>query len=232
MLRNSIILGCTVLIFTFVFATCKHPLPEPLAPVAGIPGSTGRPCNIDSVYFANDILPLLNASCATSGCHDAATKKDGVQLTDYDHIMEYIDPGDPSGSKLYKVIIRTDKDRMPEPPNPPLTDAQKAKIQKWIQQGARNNVCDRCDTSDARYSTAVKTILENKCKGCHNPAVFNAGIDLSSYSGTQAAALNGKLYGAISWSSGFSAMPKGGYKLPGCEITTIRKWIDSGAPNN
>ena len=46
------------------------------------------------------------------------------------------------------------------------------------------------------------------------------------------AAISGKLYGALSWSNGFMAMPQGGSKLPDCNINKIKSWIDAGAANN
>jgi hypothetical protein len=55
---------------------------------------------------------------------------------------------------------------------------------------------------------------------------------MSSYATDRAIALNGKLYGSISHASGYSAMPKGTSKMTACQLATIKKWIDSGSPNN
>jgi hypothetical protein len=48
----------------------------------------------------------------------------------------------------------------------------------------------------------------------------------------QTVALNGKLFGAVNHSSGYSSMPKNGNKLPQCKIDEIRIWITNGALNN
>ena len=224
-----------LILILFTLSACKHQIPIDTSNdngLAGIPGSSGRVCSPDSVYFANDIFPLISSTCAMSGCHDAFSRKDGVDLTSYSKIKMYVSPGNAGGSKLYKVIVATNGDRMPPPPMPAWTSSQIALLAKWINQGAANNVCDKCDTTDFKYSTAIKQIMQNKCQGCHNPAQPGGNIDLSTYAGVKAVADNGKLYGSIIWMAGFSPMPKGGIKMPDCEIRQIKKWIDAGRLNN
>ena len=228
--------GVIIVLSTVLFLACKHELPFPpgVVPVAEVanPGSSGKTCSADTVYFANEIQPLLNSSCAMSGCHDAVTHAEGINLGTYLGTLKIVSPGRPSDSKLYSVILETGGDRMPPPPAPALTATQIAKIQKWISQGAVNNVCDQCDTTNFKFSTAIKPLMDNKCVGCHNSASLGGNIDLSSYAGVKSAAVSGKLYGSITWSNGISAMPKGGVKMPDCEISQIKKWIDAGTPNN
>lgn len=74
--------------------------------------------------------------------------------------------------------------------------------------------------------------MQNNCTGCHNPASLGGGIDLSTYTTVKASVTSGRLWGTINWTAGFSAMPKGGNKMPACQITQIKKWIDAGALNN
>ena len=236
MLIKSVVVRIHVsMLLMVLLGACKHQIPVDTSNnngLAGIPGSSGRTCSPDSIYFANEIFPLISSTCAMSGCHDAATRKDGVDLTSYSKIRSYVVPGKSAESKLYKVVILTNGDRMPPPPMPAWTSDQIAILAKWINQGAANNVCDKCDTTDFKYSTAIKQIMQNKCQGCHNPALLGGNIDLSTYAGVKAVADNGKLYGSIIWTAGFSAMPKGGVKMPECEIRQIKKWIDAGSPNN
>lgn len=175
---------------------------------------------------------MINAGCAMAGCHDAVSHKEGLNLTTYKGILKIVSPRNASGSKLYKEIIRTGKDRMPPPPMPAMATDQLAKIQKWINQGAVNNVCDKCDTTDFKYSTAIKPLLATKCVGCHNSASLGGGVDLATYAAVKTSALSGKLLGSVKWTAGISAMPKGGAKMPDCEITQIQKWINAGTPNN
>jgi Planctomycete cytochrome C len=219
-----------------VYLSCKH---EPLAPDPNSdpnnpnnPGNTGRECSPDTIYFGNTIQPLINSTCATPGCHDAITQEEGLNLSTYAGIRKIVEPGNAASSELFKEIIRTDNERMPPPPKPRMTNDQILLIQKWINQGVKENACDACDTSNFKYSTAINPLLQNKCVGCHNPNSLGGGIDLSTYNVVKRVADNGQLYGSIAWLTGYAKMPKGGIKLPDCEILQVKKWIDAGALNN
>lgn len=215
-----------------IFFACRHEIPEKNAEIITPPPTT-NPCSPDSVYFVNEIMPIISSNCTKSGCHDVASHKDGVILTSYAYIMKYVAPGNASRSKLYTVINRTDNERMPPPPMPAIPQDQKNKIYKWINQGAPYNYCiGNCDTNIFSYSGAVKNTIQNKCVGCHNPASLGGNVDLSTYNSVKTEALNGKLYGSITQQSGFAAMPKNSPKLSDCEIKQIQKWISVGTPNN
>jgi hypothetical protein len=220
------------LVVTALLLACTHETTNPNSP-SNTP-TVSTTCSPDSVYFVNEVLPIINSNCAMSGCHDAATRADGVQLTSYSTIMKYIKAGNAADSKLYKVIIDTDPgDRMPPPPRSPLTAAQIAKIQKWINQGAKNNSCgSSCDANVFTYSGAVKTMLDTKCVGCHSSTNPGGNINLSTYASVRTVALNGKLYGSIAHQTVFSPMPKNSAKLSDCEITQVQRWIAAGALNN
>jgi mono/diheme cytochrome c family protein len=230
----AILLAATIL---FLIA-CRHEILYPGTGSGGGTGGGGNPpptsaCSADSVYFVNQVMPLISSNCTMSGCHDNITQADGVILTTYTSIMKYVKAGDAANSKLYKVIIKTNGDRMPPPPMPPFTAAQKALIQKWINQGAKNNSCAAaCDTTVFTYSGAVKSIMDAKCAGCHNPANLGGNIDVSTYNAVKAVALNGKLYGSVAHQAGYSPMPKNSAKLSDCEIKQIQKWVNNGALNN
>ncbi|HAN64951.1 MAG TPA: hypothetical protein DCQ34_01015 [Chitinophagaceae bacterium] len=219
-------------------ASCKH---EPDGLVNNPPGNnpppTGgeQPCSADTVYFQNQILPLLISSCAKSNCHDAATRQDGIELTSYATIMATGDvrPGNPNGSDLYEVLNETDPSKiMPRPPSTPLTAAEKQLIFRWIQQGAKNNACNDCDSSQFTFSATIQPLVNSNCRGCHNPNFQSAGLDLSTYNNIRSIALNGKFMGTITHAAGFPAMPRGAAKLSDCRIAQVRKWIEAGAPNN
>ena len=220
-----------------VLNACRHEILNQNNSGGGAGSGTTPPatanCNPDSVYFVNAIMPLVSSNCTMSGCHDNITHADGVNLTTYNNIMRYVVPGNAANSKLYKVIVKTDGDRMPPPPMPAMTTVQKALIQKWINQGAKNNNCiASCDTAVFTYSGAVKTIMDNKCTGCHNPGNLGGNIDVSTYNALRVIALNGKLYGSVAHQVGFSAMPKNSAKLSDCEIRQVQKWITAGSSNN
>ncbi|HLG41443.1 MAG TPA: c-type cytochrome domain-containing protein [Chitinophagaceae bacterium] len=228
----------TILLFIVpaIFFACRHEILDNSGNSGngnggGVPPAVST-CSPDTVYFVNEIMPIISSNCTMSGCHDNITHAEDINLTTYSNIMRYVVPGNASSSKLYKVIIKTDGDRMPPPPMAPLTTEQKSKIQKWINQGAKNNNCiGSCDTTVFTYSGAVKNIINNNCAGCHNPSSLGGNIDLSAYNGVHTAALNGKLYGSIANQPGYSPMPKNS-KLSDCEIRQIQKWIAAGSLNN
>lgn len=100
------------------------------------------------VSFSVDVLPLLTASCGGSGCH-VGQRTSGVELTNYDRIMTSVGdqygraivvPHDAANSPLVDKI-RPQPDvglRMPFG-RAPLTADQIARIEAWIEEGARNN---------------------------------------------------------------------------------------------
>jgi len=230
-MRKLNFIAATFIIAVLV-ATCKH---EPLLPV----GTSASPvisvnCNPDSIYFANTILPVMSSNCAMSGCHDPVAHKEGLVLNNYSGILRIVQPGNASASKLYRVITTSNADDvMPPPPHARLTSADITSIQKWINQGAKNNQCFAdCDTTVFTYSGAVSPILNTYCKTCHNAYSLNGGIDLSNYASVKAIATSGRLMGSINHAPGYIAMPRGGNKLQDCNIIQIQKWIDSGMPNN
>ena len=220
-----------------ISVSCKHqngeipdPNPNDTLPVA-------QPCDPDTVYFVNTILPLLQSGCAMSGCHDAASAADGVVLTDYSRILSTAEvrPGDPDESKLYKVITDDEpEDRMPPPPRMAFTAEQIAQIRTWIQQGAKNNACkeDGCDSVNVSFASHIFPVIQNQCMGCHSGNNPSGGILLTNHSQIAAIATNNnRLLGAVKHLPGYSAMPPSG-KLDACNIAKINKWINDGTPNN
>ena len=215
--------------------SCKHPYGDLSDSVTQI-GDTSTPCDATKIYFQQQVLPILVSNCAMSGCHDDATHKEGVVLTSYQKVMATTEvrPGNPGNSKLYKVIVDPDPgDRMPEPPQNPLTQQQIQVIYAWIQQGAQNLVCENmCDSSLFTFSGAIQPLIQSKCQGCHSGVNAQGGIDISTYQLLKAKVIDGKLWGSINQLPGYSPMPKNGAKLSDCEIKQFQKWIAAGSLNN
>lgn len=196
-------------------------------------------CDPDVVYFESQVLPILQSSCAISGCHDAATAEDGVVLTSYEKVMQTgeIRAGNPRDSELYEKLVENDKDeRMPPPPRERLPQEQIDLIAKWITQGAKDLTCNDdsgvCNTENVGFAATVQPIINTHCRGCHSGGSPSGNVNLSTYSGIAAVANSGRLYGAIAHQPGFIAMPQGGAKLSQCSIDQVKNWIDAGAPNN
>lgn len=239
-LKLDMLLAGLVFLITLILlmTSCKHDPLEEVQPNAGGETSNGGnynqvPCDSDSVYFQNTILPLIISNCAKSGCHDANTHEEGLVLTSYDSIYELVEAGYPLNSELIEVITESDPDDlMPPPTSDTLTSAEINTISRWIEQGANNNSCvGNCDTTNVTYSAKIAPLIQQKCTGCHNSTTASANINLTSHAGLRAIALNGRLMGSVSHTAPYKRMPPGG-KLPSCEIDMIRIWIDAGAPNN
>ncbi len=199
-------------------------------------GGTGHPCDPDTVYFQNEVLPLIISSCATTDCHDKLTEEQEILLVDYASIIKYgkIRPGEPEESELYEKIIKTDDDdRMPPPPKAPLTSEQKDIIWIWIKQGALNNSCDEdCDTTNVTFSETIWPTIETNCFGCHSGPQPSGGVSLVDYTSVAAVANNGKLFGTINHDQGFVPMPRNAPKLSACKVEQVKIWIEDGTPNN
>ncbi|MBL0357794.1 MAG: hypothetical protein IPP72_13315 [Chitinophagaceae bacterium] len=209
--------------------SCKHEIPfTPIDPSDTI-AVNGAVC------FQSDILPVFQSYCAKSGCHDAGSREEGYQLDTYANIVSKgVRAGNAGGSKIYEVLVESGNDRMPQPPENPLTASQINLIARWINEGARNtsNCSSACDSSQFTYAAKVKPILQTNCLGCHSGVAASGGyIPLDTYDGVKEQALFGTLYISINH-TGTYPMPKNGAKLSDCKIAVVRKWIESGAPDN
>lgn len=89
-----------------------------------------------------------------------------------------------------------------------------------------------CDTTNVSYAQFVAPLMASNCNGCHSEAAPSGNVVTSTYAGLKASVNSGQLRKAINHESGASAMPKGGNKLPACELLKIDAWIASGAPQN
>lgn len=205
---------------------CKHE-PE-IPPIIEDNTIALEPCDSDTSYFYNDVVPILVNNCAFSGCHSA------VSLSSYSDIVNIGDvvPGDTSMSFIYQVITSNNPNvRMPRPPNAPLTQEQKDVIAKWILQGAKPNACNDCDINKFKFNANVLPIIVKNCEGCHSRFNPTSGISLATHLQVKAQADNGKLLGSLNHQMGYSSMPPSG-KMPDCQITVIEKWINNGAQND
>jgi hypothetical protein len=237
------------LILSFiVFVSCLNDKNSPLAyqPIVVDTTTATNPvlpagpavtsCSPDTVYFHQTILPLITSNCAMSGCHDAISHKEGVNLTDYTNIMREVKVASPTSSDLYKCLIETGDERMPPAPAAEFSLANKGLVLKWIQQGAKNNSCVatavNCDTTSVSFSATVFPTLKTYCTGCHSGTTPSAGIDLNSHAAVKVYAANGKLMGSINHATGYKPMPSSTSKLGTCEISQIKAWVAEGTLNN
>ena len=90
-----------------ILAGCEH---EPFEPIVEEldenPIDTTLNCFEDTVYYKEDIQPIIDGNCSMSDCHDAVTKSDGIDLSSYDRVINTgeIKPMDPDGSEFYTSL--------------------------------------------------------------------------------------------------------------------------------
>lgn len=219
------------LILAAAFGSCKHD--PPFDPTQH---SVTDNCDPDTVYFVNDILPLIVSNCAKSGCHDGSGEEEANELTSYETIInsDYIDAYNANHSDMIEAVTSGGgEDKMPPSPNQPLTSAQIDFLTTWINQGAHNNECSGgCDTTAVSYSTTIVNTMSNYCNGCHSGGSPSGGIDLTTYAGVADIASDGRLMGSIQHNAGYVAMPYNAALMPECKIDEIRIWVENGFPND
>jgi uncharacterized membrane protein len=220
-------------IILFLSIGCKHEIlnnnTTPDATVVVGPGGSSSQAS-DTICFNTDVLPLYVSYCASAGCHDVSSHREGVILTDYIHIMNGIRANNASGSRYYTIIGNS----MPPRGSSQMTTANINTIKKWIDQGALNTQCTNvCDTTTFTYSGAIQTIIANNCGGCHGTSPGTANVYLGTYASAKAyITANTTLFlNAINWTSTSAAMnmPQSS-KMVACKITQIQKWINNGYP--
>lgn len=197
-------------------------------------GSNGNPeAFIARACFTRDIQPLIISYCATTGCHDAISHKEGYNLTSYNAVRNIVSPGNPGISKLFSVITLTGgENKMPPAGIPQLSVAAIDSIRKWITYGALNETCgESCDTiNPVTFSGTIWPLINTTCRGCHSGTTASGGIQLVSYTSVAAAASSGMLIKSLH-GTGVTRMPPAG-SLPACRIRQFEIWVNNGFPNN
>jgi len=88
------------------------------------------------------------------------------------------------------------------------------------------------DTFNVSFASKIRPLLQANCFSCHGNGSSDGNILLDTYDQVKQIAINGRLLGSISHSSGFAPMPPGASKLNDCEMTAVSTWIQEGAQNN
>lgn len=221
-LRNKVLIASGLFI-SLLTVGCKH------KPVVNGDPTVDDSCDPNLVYFTNTIQPLLLSNCGFSGCHDAITHQEGLNVTTYESLMngDFVVPGDPGESELYDVIVDGE---MPQSPYPHLSSEEAQLIYNWIQQGALNNTCAQCDTNSFAFQADIWPIINLSCVGCHSGSTPSGDVLLTNYTQIKAqvdlGAIPGVLYGDI-----YPLMPFG-TGLNSCDKTKIIKWVNDGAQDN
>ncbi len=99
--------------------------------------------------FQDHVGPLLLAKCASmNGCHSTVDKAGGLDLTDYQQIVQHfvstdagpvrlVEPGSSDNSFLYGILISDYLGRQRMPPDGPYLNANNVQgVKVWIDEGA------------------------------------------------------------------------------------------------
>lgn len=214
----------SIVFILLVTSACKHE-PEIIQFTGTKTDTIVFPVANDSVCFSTQILPLITASCAQVGCHDAITREEGLTLNSYTGIMRM------GTTNLVTYITTTSNKRMPPAPQPPMDTASIDLIRRWIKEGAKNSMCNptNCDTLNITYTIHIAPVVNTYCKGCHNASNKGGGVNLDNYADTKANTLTGKMVCTIT-ANGCAVMPKGGPQLSKCNMRKIQIWASNNCP--
>jgi hypothetical protein len=128
MKTKTLLALCSAAFLSILVLSCKYDEMLPYEPDPTIP-----------VYFSADIIPIFNASCNGSGCHNGSGPAPDLRAESaYDALWDggYIDVVDPPNSELY-LWMRGERG-FPMP----LTGSNatyNSTVLSWIEQGALNN---------------------------------------------------------------------------------------------
>lgn len=90
-----------------------------------------------------------------------------------------------------------------------------------------------CDSAVATYNATIVPILQEKCYACHSGAVISGGVDLGVYNNVKFYSDEGSLWSVTSRDHNFPPMPPdAANKLDECQLAKVKKWINTGAPDN
>lgn len=90
----------------------------------------------EQISFSGKIQPLINKSCALSGCHGSGSFI--FELNNYNDIKLVVAPGNPDGSLIWARIENKTMPPASTTGHIP-TDCERKLIEQWIVQGALNN---------------------------------------------------------------------------------------------
>jgi len=236
--------------FLVILESCVHE-PFLVEPTTDNSGGTTTPttpapviveCSIDTVYFAQTVLPLVTTLCGKSGCHGTVSAREfqmiyATTAQSYSAIKNrFVTTGSTSSTKLTNAISEMQGQNV-SGYIAPTTD-QINTLKKWITQGAKNNACTGCDTTKFTYAAIINPMITTYCVGCHPSPGSGSIPNLSTLTAIQNEVKNypGRLIGSLErtapYNTAAQAMPQGGAKLPDCYIKQVKKWVDAGMPNN
>ncbi len=210
------------------------------------------------IDFARDVRPILERSCFE--CHGAALDEAGLRLDDRERFLSggasghVVVPGNAAASLLYQRVVSSDpEERMPWYKEP-LAPQEIEILRRWIDDGASwpeirpSTPVASVSATGARwrFNRDVRPILA-ECSACHGPDrnPRQAGLRLDREEAAKARLPSGNvaivpgdparsaLLARVTHPDENQRMPalaSGKPRLTERQITTLREWIEDGAP--
>jgi len=116
-----------------IFLSCKKEKSSEVIEDVPVTGALTY-CDTVTVSFSNQIQPIFIQSCATSGCHDAASASSGYVFETHSQLSEH------SNMSPALKSMKHDPNFSPMPKfQQKLNDSIIEQIECWISQGKLNN---------------------------------------------------------------------------------------------
>lgn len=116
-----------LLVILVGFASCYKDNAEDMYP------GNATSCDTTNVTFSGVVKPIIDAKCATAGCHINAAAS-GIDLSTYAGVAHVAGYGDLMGAITHNGVFSPMPKGMPK-----LDDCTIAKIRVWVNAGAPDN---------------------------------------------------------------------------------------------
>lgn len=127
---RSILAGSVIFLMIITITGCYYDNEEYLYPQSAV-------CETDNMSFANDIWPVINASC--KGCHGGGSPAGNIPLENYTDVAASAAISEGNYGSLYGAVSHA-SGNSPMPKNADkLSDCTIDQIKAWIDQGALDN---------------------------------------------------------------------------------------------
>ncbi len=207
-------------------------------------GAAGAEPEAGQVSFENDVKPIFEKKCFR--CHNTKNRKADLDLHSIDHILKggesgsAIDFAKPEKGLLYEYIH---EGMMPPEDEPPLTEAERAKILSWVKKISQSEMADSSKAKKISQHDVIPNLLLH-CGVCHGAQRQEAGLDIRSKQTLLKGGKSGPAF--VSGKPEESLILKRLHAeqmppretlayysvkvMPSAEIDELAKWIQEGAP--
>ena len=121
---NRLVIKMSLLFTIVTLSSCYYDNEEELYP------DYLNPCDTLPATYTNNVKAIIDANCATSGCHTGVAPTGGLFLDTYQQVSAIALNGDLSN----RVIVQKNM-----PPSGPLSNCDMETLQNWINAGAPEN---------------------------------------------------------------------------------------------